>query len=60
MRSLKRKRRRRKSKDITKILGYSKTENAVKRHVSEENKMRQICWHPVSGGQQNETALLGS
>ena len=42
-----------KGKDIAKILGYSKTENAIKRHVSEENKMRHICWHPVSGGQQN-------
>ena len=53
-------RSRRKSKDIAKILGYSKTENAIKRHVSEENKIRQICWHPISEGQQNETALLRS
>lgn len=29
--------------DIAQILGYSKPRNAPKRHVSEENKMFQLC-----------------
>ena len=35
-----------KGKDIAQILGYSKPRNALKRHVSEENKMSQLCWDP--------------
>ena len=31
-------------KDIASILGYSNTRDALKRHVSEENKMSQLCW----------------
>ena len=34
-----------KGKDIAQILGYSKPRNALKRHVSEENHMSQLCWN---------------
>ena len=37
--------------DIAKILGYSKPENAIERHVSEDNKIRQISWYPETGYQ---------
>ena len=35
-----------KGKDIAQILGYSKPRNALKRQVSEENKMSQLYWDP--------------
>ena len=38
-------------KDIAKILGYSKLENAIERHVSKNHKIRQIIWYPVSRSQ---------
>ena len=38
-------------KDIAKILGYSKPENAIERHVSKNHKIRQIIWYPVSRSQ---------
>ena len=38
-------------KDVAKILGYSKPENAVERHVSKNHQIRQIIWYPVSGNQ---------
>ena len=38
-------------KDVAKILGYSKPENAIERHVSKNHKIRQIIWYPVSGSQ---------
>ena len=38
-------------KDVAKILGYSKPENAVERHVSKNHQIRQIIWYSVSGSQ---------
>ena len=38
-------------KDVATILGYSKPENAVEKHVSKNHKIRQIIWYPVSGSQ---------
>ena len=38
-------------KDVATILGYSKPENAIERHVSKNHKIRQIIWYPVSGSQ---------
>ena len=38
-------------KDVATILGYSKPENAIERHVSKNHKIRQITWYPVSGSQ---------
>ena len=40
-----------KGKDVASILGYSKPENAIARHVSNNHKIRQIIWYPVSGSQ---------
>ena len=45
-------------KDIAEILGYKDTRHALKRHVSKENKMIQICCTPETGGQQN-TSIVG-
>ena len=46
-------------KDIAKILGYRDTDDAVRRHVSPENKMIQFirpnCWGGETPGQQNDT-----
>ena len=46
-----------KGKDIAKILGYSNTKDALKRHVSEENKMLHLmwpqCWGRETRPQQN-------
>ena len=47
-------------KDVATILGYSKPENAVERHVSKNHKIRQIIWYPVSGSQvQNPKSYPG-
>ena len=47
-------------KDVAKILGYSKPENAIERHVSKNHKIRQIIWYPVSGSQvQNPKSYTG-
>ena len=46
-------------KDIAKILGYRDTDDALRRHVSAENKMIQFirpnCWGGKTPGQQNDT-----
>ena len=46
-------------KDIAKILGYSDTDDAVRRHVSKENKMIHLvypkCCPGKTPGQQNDT-----
>ena len=42
-------------RDVAKILGYSKPENAIERHVSKNHKMLQLCCSPETGYQQNET-----
>ena len=46
-------------KDVALILGYSKPDNALKWHVSENYKMlhlmRPQCWYPKTGYQQNDT-----
>ena len=45
-------------KDVTKILGYKDSVNALKRHVSEENKMLRFMQVNFKGGktspQQND------
>ena len=45
--------------DVATILGYSNTKEALKRHVSEENKMihfmRPNCWSRETRPQQNDT-----
>ena len=47
-------------KDVATILGYSKPENAIERHVSKNHKIRQIIWYPVSGSQvQNPKSCPG-
>ena len=38
-------------KDVATILGYSKPENAIERHVSKNHKIRKNTWYPVSGSQ---------
>ena len=41
-----------KAKKVAQILGYKKTENAIKRHVSENNKRTLLLsCHPETGGQ---------
>ena len=42
-------------RDVAKILGYSKPENAIERHVSKHHKMLQLCCPPETGRQQNDT-----
>ena len=48
-------------KDVAQILGYSDTDDAVRRHVSSENKMRQFiqpkCCPGKTPGQQNNNKL---
>ena len=47
-------------KDVATILGYSKPENAIERHVSKNHKIRQISWYPFSGSQvQNSKSCPG-
>ena len=50
-----------KGKDVAKILGYRDTDNAVRRHVSIENKITQFiqpkCSPGKSPGQQNDTKV---
>ena len=47
-------------KDVATILGYSRPENAIERHVSKNHKIRQIIWYPVSGSQvQNPKSYPG-
>ena len=47
-------------KDVATILGYSKPENAIERHVSKNHKKRQNTWYPVSGSQvQNPKSCPG-
>ena len=41
-----------KAKEVAKILGYKKTENAINRHVSENHKMLRLCCPPETGCQQ--------
>ena len=43
------------AKQVAKILGYKKTENAINRHVSENHKTTFLSCHPETGGQQNDT-----
>ena len=41
-----------KAKEVAQILGYKKTENAIKRHVSENHKRTfLLSCHPETGGQ---------
>ena len=41
-----------KAKEVAQILGYKKTENAIKRHVSENNKRTLLLsCHSETGGQ---------
>ena len=46
-------------KDVAKILGYKDSVNALKRHVSVQNKMTQFiqpkCWGGKTPPQQNDT-----
>ena len=44
-------------KDVAKILGYSKTYNALERHVSCNHKQI-ICCSLKMGGQQNDTRKI--
>ena len=37
-------------KDIAEILGYKDTRHTLKRHVSKENKMIQLCCTPKTRG----------
>ena len=60
-----------KAKEVATILGYKKTENAIKRHVSENHKRKILlscppetggqvikkCCHPETGCQQNYTKV---
>ena len=47
-------------KDVATILGYSKPENAIERHVSKNHKKRLNTWYPVSGSQvQNPKTCPG-
>ena len=47
-----------KAKQVAKILGYKKTENAIKRHVSENHKRKiLLSCPPETGGQQNNTKV---
>ena len=44
------------AKEVATILGYKKTEHAIKRHVSENHKRTFLfCCPPETGGQQNNT-----
>ena len=45
-------------KDVAEILTYKDTRQALKRHVSKENKMIHLCWGPEMGRQQN-TSIVG-
>ena len=42
-------------KDVAEILGDSKPQNAIERHVSKNHKMLQLCWCPETGHQENDT-----
>ena len=42
-------------RDVAKILGYSKPENAIERHVSKNHKILQLCCSPETGYQKNDT-----
>ena len=45
-----------KAKEVAQILGYKKTEDAIKRHVSENNKRTFLfCCPCETRGQQNDT-----
>ena len=48
-------------KDVAEILGYRDTDDAVRRHVSIENKMTQFlqpkCFPGKTPGQQNDTKV---
>ena len=44
-----------KAKEVAKILGYKKPENAIKRHISQNHKMLQLCCSPETGYQQSDT-----
>ena len=47
-------------KDVAEILGYKDTDDAVRRHVSKNHKIRQNTWYPVSGSQvQNPKSCPG-
>ena len=44
------------AKQVAQILGYKKTENAIKSHVSENHKRTFLfCCHPETGSQQIDT-----
>ena len=45
-------------KDIAEILGYKDTRHTLKRHLSKENKMIQLCCTPKTGDQQS-TSIVG-
>ena len=47
-------------KDVAEILGYRDTDDAVRRHVSKNHKIRKNTYYPVSGGQvQNPKTYPG-
>ena len=44
-------------KDVAKILGYKNTDDAIRRHVSKNHKMLQLCCYPETGYQQNDAKV---
>ena len=44
-------------KDIAEILGYKDTRHTLKRHVSKENTMIQLCCTPKTGDQQSNSIV---
>ena len=46
-------------RNIAQILGYKDTRHALKRHVSKENIMIQLCWGPETGRHQNTSIVRG-
>ena len=48
-----------KAKEVAQILGYKKTENAIKRHVSENHKKTfLLTFHPETGGQVQDRWII--
>ena len=41
-----------KAKEVAEILGYKKTDDAIRKHVSENHKMIKLCWGLETGRQQ--------
>ena len=44
-------------KDIAEILGYKDTRHTLKRHVSKENTLIQLCCTPKTGDQQSNSIV---